>query len=171
MNFTQIITFTILPFTALEKTDQELLKAAAEVRNNAQAPYSEYHVGAAIETKDGIVFSGCNVERCSYSQSTHAEQNAIDSMVAQLGSTKIQKVAVVAAPAGQQICFETTGKEPAFEAFATPCGHCRQIIWENAHNDKTVKIMSLSSNGYVLVTSIGDLFPLGFGPAQLGIEY
>jgi cytidine deaminase len=171
MTFTQTIVFTILPFATLEKADQDLLKSASKVRSNAQAPYSEYYVGSAIETKEGAVFCGCNVERCSYSQATHAEQNAIDSMVAQLGSAKIQKVAVVAAPAGQQICFETTGKEPAFEAFATPCGHCRQIIWENAHNDKTVKIMSLSSNGYVLVTSIGDLFPLGFGPAQLGIEY
>lgn len=171
ISFTQTIIFSILPFTALEKSDQDLLREAASVRHNAQAPYSGYHVGSAVKTTEGTIHCGCNVERCSYSQTTHAEQNAIDSMVGQLGSKKLEKVAIAAAPASEVLSFEVTGSEPTLDDFPTPCGHCLQIIWENAGNNRDLKVMSIGPNGYVLVANIGSLLPLAFGPSRLGIEY
>lgn len=71
-------------FSELSTQEQELIQHAINVRSRAQAPYSHYACGAAIRTDRNTVHTGCNVERCSYTQTTHAEQNAIDTMVASL---------------------------------------------------------------------------------------
>lgn len=155
--------------------DYELIQHAFLVRNNAQAPYSNYHVGAAVRSQQGNISAGCNVERCSYTQSTHAEQNAIDNMIAQEGSTKIIAIALVAAPSTQRLEFldfsdaEIIIGEPLSVA---PCGHCRQIIWENSFNDPNVIIYLVNvNNKKIYVTTIGELLPCPFGPYDLGISY
>lgn len=157
-----------IPFIQLPQDEKNLLEEALKVRNNAQAPYSNYHVGVAILSNKGTVHVGCNVERCTYTQTTHAEQNAIDSMIAVLGPSKIEKVAVVGA--SQEIQISLTKPTNALISNAV-CGHCLQIIWENCCEDPKVKILNLESHGIVACSTIEDLLPFRFGPGNLSISY
>jgi cytidine deaminase len=88
-----------------------LIKLAVEARNMAYAPYSNFLVGAALQTSDGTVFTGCNVENTSYGLCICAERTAICKAVSE-GHQKFLAIAVAANP------------------FATPCGACRQFIVE-----------------------------------------
>lgn len=94
---------------------KKLQQAAVKVMKNAHAPYSHFHVGAAILLTNGKVFSGCNVENASYGMTNCAERTAIFSAVAQLGP-KIEIQAVVVANDHGVPC--------------SPCGACRQVIFE-----------------------------------------
>lgn len=166
--------YNFVLLSSLSQQEQDLLQQAANVRNNAQAPYSEFYVGVAVCDQYGVVHTGCNVERCSYSQTTHAEQNAIDGMIAMNGASKITCVALVAAPKDVKVTFKEKKHAKAPESLdmvPLPCGHCLQCIWENCLNDESVKVLSYVCDGIVLVTTIGDLFPARFGPTQLGIHY
>lgn len=161
-------------FSELTQKEQGLILAASLAREKAQAPYSHYKVGVAVLGSKGFAHLGCNVERCSWTQTTHAEQNAVDSMVAEHGSIKIQCVALVGAPASVSIEFpikESAEKIQTIEEVPVPCGHCLQIIWENCYNDPTVPLIALARNGEVVRTTIGDAFPMRFGPNDLGVDY
>ncbi len=155
---------------AFEKQQQELLKRAIKSRCNAQAPYSKYLVGAAVLSERGGIYSGCNVERCSYTQTTHAEQNAVDTMIAQEGSVKIIAMAIAAGPADAELAFPET-VNVSQEIKAGVCGHCLQIIWENCFDDPNIPIVVLSAHGSLASVTIGDLLPMPFGPSDLGINY
>jgi len=80
-------------------------------------------------SESGTIYTGCNVERSTYTQTTHAEQNATDNMVAAEGPAKIVAMAIVGAPERADIW-----NVERFACFA--CGHCLQIIWENCLADK-----------------------------------
>ena len=97
----------------MKNTKEELIKAATEVRERAYAPYSNFKVGAAVRTKEGKIYTGCNVESASYGLTVCAERVAIWKAVSE-GETEFIEVAVVA---------DTHELTP-------PCGVCRQIIWE-----------------------------------------
>lgn len=154
-------------FEELPSDEQELLKKAFAVRSNAQAPYSNYLVGVAIVSDQETVHVGCNVERCTWTQTTHAEQNAIDTMIASIGPSKLLKVAVVGAAKDAQFSL-TTSAAPINNLV---CGHCLQLIWENSCEDPNVKILNLESNGIVACTTIADLLPFRFGPENLNVYY
>jgi cytidine deaminase len=94
---------------------KKLLEAAVKVMKNAHAPYSNFHVGAAILLASGKIFSGCNVENASYGMTNCAERTAIFSAVAALGP-KIEIRAVAVANDHGVAC--------------SPCGACRQVIYE-----------------------------------------
>ncbi|HLW84722.1 MAG TPA: cytidine deaminase [Candidatus Sulfotelmatobacter sp.] len=96
-------------------TRKRLEQAARKVMKNAHAPYSNFHVGAAILLADGKIFAGCNVENASYGMTNCAERTAIFSAVAKLGP-KIKVRAVVVASDHEVAC--------------SPCGACRQVIYE-----------------------------------------
>ena len=91
----------------------ELVRRAREVMKNAYAPYSKFHVGAAIEADDGTMHVGCNVENASYGLTICAERMAVGAAVA-AGKRSLKRVAVA------------TAVEPP----ATPCGACRQLLAE-----------------------------------------
>lgn len=91
-----------------------LLERAENAYANAYAPYSNFRVGAAVLTKDGHVFTGCNVENISFGLTSCAERNAIFSAISQRGKIEIEAIAVV------------TEKDVG----ASPCGACRQVIAE-----------------------------------------
>ncbi len=171
--FSHTINATLHDFATLTTQEQELLKQAVAVRRNAQAPYSHFAVGAAVLCDNGSVHVGCNVERCSWTQTTHAEQNAVDAMVAQCGSRKITTIAVAGAAVGKELTIATN---PVIESITAAnqatlaCGHCRQIIWENCYGDPAVKFLALTPFGDVLCTTMGDLLPMPFGPEHLGID-
>ncbi|MFB6254021.1 MAG: cytidine deaminase [Halobacteriaceae archaeon] len=92
---------------------EELVKAAREAREFAYIPYSEYAVGAAIESQDGSIYTGCNIEIANYSNTLHAEEVAIASALMD-GVTNFSRLAVSSA--------EQDG--------ITPCGMCRQTLHE-----------------------------------------
>ena len=97
----------------MKHTEQELIDAAADVRERAFAPYSNFKVGAAVETENGDIYTGCNVESASYGLTVCAERVAIWKGISR-GVTKFGRIAVV---------VDT-------EELTPPCGVCRQIIWE-----------------------------------------
>lgn len=154
--------------------EHQLIAAAIRARLLSQAPYSQYYVGAAV-LSNGRIFSGCNVERASYSQTTHGEQCAVDTMIAAQGPSKIEALAVVGGPASAAFTLKKIPSVPYKPSFvidvAKPCGHCRQIIWENCFGDSSVPIIMPTSVGYIAKAAISDLFPFCFGPLNLGIDY
>jgi len=93
--------------------NKELIKAAADARENAYAPYSKFKVGAAVEAESGQIYIGCNVESASYGLTVCAERVAIWKGISR-GEKRFNRIAVVA---------DTEDLTP-------PCGVCRQIIWE-----------------------------------------
>ncbi|MDQ3711098.1 MAG: cytidine deaminase [Acidobacteriota bacterium] len=92
---------------------KNLIESAKQVRQRASVPYSNFKVGAAVRTKSGKIFTGCNVESASYGLTVCAERVAIWKAVSE-GETAFEQIAVVA---------DT-------EELTPPCGACRQIIWE-----------------------------------------
>lgn len=128
--------------------DAELLRRAREVRLRAYAPYSHFRVGAVIVTEDGHVFEGVNVENASYRMTTCAEQSALVTMVTAGVRSPVVTVAVVG-----------DGEDPC-----TPCGACRQTIFEFGPE---ATVLSSGDGGRPLVTTIRELLPHGFGPTRL----
>lgn len=125
----------------------ELLRHANSALSAAYAPYSGYKVGAAVETDNGIICTGCNVENAAYTPTIHAEQAAISEAVT-LGHTTFVQLAVV-----------TSEGEPV-----APCGLCRQVIREFADDDILIHIGTPTSYES---TTLGTLLPVSFGPRNV----
>ncbi len=124
-------------------TKQNLHDAAREVMKNAHAPYSNYHVGAAVLADDGQTYVGANVENASYPEGWCAETSAIAAMVAN-GAKHIKEVCVV------------TKSDPP----GTPCGGCRQRLSEFADAGTSVHIANL--DGIVRTWRMDELLPGAF---------
>ena len=117
-----------------------LMEKARAVRENAHAPYSNFKVGAAVETANGTVYVGCNVENVAYPEGTCAEAGAIAAMVA-AGEREVVAVAVIA-----------DSPDPV-----PPCGGCRQKLAEFAKSNVPVTLGT--TDGTVLETTVGELLP------------
>ena len=126
----------------------DLIKKAIEVRKNAYAPYSNFLVGAAIKTKNGSVFFGCNVENAAYPEGTCAEAGAIAAMIAS-GQREIIEVVVAA-----------DSQTPV-----TPCGGCRQKLAEFSNSNVIVIFSNL--NGEVGRMTVEQLLPGAFEKEQI----
>ena len=124
-----------------------LVEQAKAGRDRAYAPYSRFQVGAALESVDGRVFVGCNVENASYPAGSCAERVALGHAVAE-GARSFRRIVVA-----------TTGASPA-----SPCGICRQAL---AEFGTELKVMSVAAGGEVSAWRLGDLLPAHFGPGQL----
>lgn len=123
-----------------------LIESATEVARKAYSPYSKVCVGAALRTKAGAVYTGCNVENASYGLTICAERSAIFSGVAAEGASfRIRELAVIA-----------LGLE------FPPCGACRQVIKEFASPD--TKVWFLRKGEWTSLT-VGELLPAGFSLA------
>ena len=135
-------------------TDEELLALARAAAAKAYAPYSKFHVGCAIESVDGEVVTGANMENACYRLGVCAEQSALTTAQHQFGLDKVARIAVVG------------GKDATV---CTPCGGCRQAILEAAQlSGRDVEIMCGSGDGSATERHrIGELIPFGFGPANL----
>ena len=123
---------------------QQLIQSATEAMNSAYAPYSQFRVGAAVLTSTGEIFAGCNVENASYGLSMCAERNAIANAIIGSGEVTIIVEAIAITNSKNIAC--------------SPCGACRQVIWEFGQN---ALIIFQGSQGWQTLT-IKDLLPEGF---------
>jgi cytidine deaminase len=135
--------------TLTQKKIEALIAAAIAAQKNAYAPYSQHPVGAALITARGKIFSGCNCEFANFDVNC-AENSAIVAMIA-AGEREIAAIAVV-------------GPNP--KALCTPCGRCRQRLYE--FSTPETRVYSAFNTGQIgAAHSIDDLLPLAFGPKNL----
>ena len=128
-------------------TDQELIERAREMTLRSYAPYSKYRVGCALLGSDGKVYTGCNIESASYGATLCAERAAIANGVS-AGCRSFQKAAVIS----------------DHPAVCTPCGICRQLLYE--FSDHLV-VLCCTSDGQVDRYTIEEVLPHGFGAASM----
>ena len=119
-----------------------LTQAAVAARAHAHAPYSNFHVGAALETDDGRIFTGCNVESASYGLTMCAERVAAFNAVSQ-GARIFKRIAVATGVA-----------KPA-----PPCGACRQVMWDLCGD---IEVILVNSSGNTETFRLSELFPRPF---------
>lgn len=129
---------------------KDLIKMAITAQKKAYVPYSHFPVGAALLTKKGKVYTGCNIECASYGGTNCAERTAIFKAVSE-GDREIQAIAVVGAP----------------DDYTFPCGICRQVIVEYG---KDIKLIIAKTEDDYQVFTIDQLLPNSFTPEDLDIE-
>ena len=130
--------------------DQNLLKAARDVLNNAYVRYSNFHVAAALKMKNGVIITGVNVENASYGLSNCAERTALFTARTQ-GYTKHDIIEVV-----------VTTKQ---EAIISPCGACRQVMHELILPDVPIHMVDVNDNVKTMLNK--ELLPAGFSEDDL----
>jgi len=135
-------------------TNTELISEAKKARERAYAPYSHHSVGAALVTKDGKIYHGCNIENAAYSPTNCAERTAFFKAIYD-GEREFERIAIVG---GLQGADENVP--------CAPCGLCRQVMMEFC-NPETFKIILANGNEEPLQYNLKDLLPLGFGPDNL----
>lgn len=126
----------------------DLLHLARAMMMHAYAPYSKFHVGAALRDEDGGIHGGCNVENAAFPQGLCAEAGAIAALVA----------------AGKRRVLECLVIGPGPEVI-TPCGGCRQKLREFAADE--VKIHLCGPDGLHRTVTLGMLLPMSFGPQHI----
>ncbi len=122
-----------------------LIQAARTARKHAYAPYSNFKVGAAVETKSGEIFSGCNMENASYGLTVCAERNALSAMIA-AGNKSVKSIAITS------------------ENGIPPCGACRQVIWEICGE---IPVYLVDEAGNITATTSTELLPGAFSKEML----
>jgi cytidine deaminase len=135
-------------------TEDQLVQLARTAAAKAYAPYSNFSVGCAVESVDGEVVTGANMENACYRLGICAEQGALTAAQHRFGLDKVVRMAVAGGD-GATVC--------------TPCGGCRQAILEAAQlSGRDIEILCASGDGSAVERhSIGELIPFGFGPANL----
>lgn len=132
-------------------TPEKLLELAHEACERAYAPYSHYAVGAALLTKDGRVYQGCNIENASFSATNCAERTAFFKAVYD-GCYDFAAIAVVGGPAGKPVQAQD---EPC-----GPCGVCRQVMQEFCGPDFEIHMQK--AGGGVFTVKLPELLPFSF---------
>ena len=135
-------------------TNRELIMEAKKAREKAYAPYSHHPVGAALVTKDGKIYHGCNIENAAYGPTNCAERTAFFRAVYE-GEREFLKIAIVGGMEGSDA-----------NAPCAPCGVCRQVMMEFC-NPEMFRIVLANGNDDPLEIPLKDLLPLGFGGANL----
>ena len=133
-----------------------LIRQAFEARKFAYTPYSHFQVGAALLAQNGKIYTGCNIENAGYTPTNCAERTALFKAVSE-GERKFRAIAIVGSLQGR-VNKLVTG----------PCGVCRQALYEFGGPGLTV-IMARTEEDYI-VSTLGELLPYGFGPANLEAE-
>jgi cytidine deaminase len=135
-------------------SDKELVSAAIAARKMAYTPYSGFQVGAALLTKGGKVYQGCNIENATYTPTNCAERTAFFKAVSE-GEYEFQRIAIVG------------GKGEALSGeICPPCGVCRQVMMEFCDPDSFEIILVKNDEAWETYT-LRQLMPFGFSPANL----
>ena len=124
---------------------ENLIAKAMEAREKAHAPYSRFAVGAALLSKSGCIYTGCNVENASYGLSICAERTAVFKAVSE-GERDFEAIAVVT------------------EKGVTPCGACRQVLMEFGED---IQVIVANGAGEYRVFTLQELLPEAFTPKHL----
>ncbi len=131
---------------------RSLIQAAIDNLPNAYAPYSHFHVSAALLCRDGSVYTGFNIENSSYTPTVCAERSAFFRAVNE-GKREFEAIVICG------------GQDGVITDYCPPCGVCRQVMREFCGADFTV-ILAKSADEYK-ETTLGELLPMSFGPENL----
>lgn len=124
-----------------------LIQKALEMMHFSYAPYSHFHVGAALFTKDGQIFTGCNIENAAFGPSNCAERTALFKAVSE-GKKEFSAIAITGGPNG------------TVKTYCPPCGVCRQVLAEFC--DKDFKIIMAVSAADFKIRTLGEILPESF---------
>lgn len=131
-----------------DETIRMLIRRAMDMLPTAYAPYSHFHVGAALLTKRGKVYGGCNIENKSYPATVCAERTAVFKAVSE-GEREFQAICVVG------------GQDGIVEDYCPPCGICRQVLSEFCEPDAFLIILARAEEDYKVYT-LREMFPHQF---------
>ena len=131
---------------------EDLVKKAEDMLAFSYAPYSHFHVGAALLAKDGSVWTGCNIENAAYGPSNCAERTAVFKAVSE-GCREFEAIAIVGGA-------EDGEGKAVIDDFCPPCGVCRQVLSEFCSKD--FKIILANSRGEQKIFTLGQLLPESF---------
>lgn len=133
--------------------EKDLISVALEARTMSYSPYSKYKVGAALLTKSGKVYKGCNIENAAFSPTNCAERTAFFKAVSD-GEREFAAIAIVG------------GYDEIPVDYAFPCGVCRQVMMEFCNPREFKVITAISENEYKSST-LEEILPYGFGKNNL----
>ena len=132
---------------------EKLIDTAIEQLKFSYTPYSNFKVGAALLTKSGKIYTGCNIENASYTPTNCAERTAFFKAVSE-GVREFRAICIVG------------GKDGKLTEYTAPCGVCRQVMMEFC-NPKTFQIILAVDKERYEIYTLEELMPLGFGPLNL----
>ena len=132
---------------------KKLAQESIAAKEFAYTPYSHFRVGAALLTKDGGIYRGCNIENAAYTPTNCAERTAFFKAVSE-GVRDFQAICIVG------------GKDGKLTEYTAPCGVCRQVMMEFC-NPKTFQIILAVDKERYEIYTLEELMPLGFGPLNL----
>ena len=135
---------------------EKLIDTAIEQLKFSYTPYSNFKVGAALLTKSGKIYTGCNIENASYTPTNCAERTAFFKAVSE-GVRDFQAICIVG------------GKDGKLTEYTAPCGVCRQVMMEFCDYETFPIILGTSPKDYKIMT-LKEILPFGFGPKNLNIE-
>ena len=132
---------------------EKLIDTAIEQLKFSYTPYSNFQVGAALLTKSGKIYHGCNIENASYTPTNCAERTAFFKAVSE-GVREFRAICIVG------------GKDGKLTEYTAPCGVCRQVMMEFCDPKTFQIILAVDKERYEIYT-LEELMPLGFGPLNL----
>ena len=132
---------------------EKLIDTAIEQLKFSYTPYSNFKVGAALLTKSGKIYTGCNIENASYTPTNCAERTAFFKAVSE-GVRDFQAICIVG------------GKDGKLTEYTAPCGVCRQVMMEFC-NPKTFQIILAVDAKHYDIYTLKEMLPKGFGPSNL----
>ncbi len=139
--------------SALPVSREELIRAALSARENSYSPYSRFQVGAALLTKSGRIYGGCNIENAAYTPANCAERTAFFKAVSE-GERSFAAICIVG------------GKKGPVTDYTAPCGVCRQVMQEFCDPESFRVILAIDEEHW-REFRLKELFPMGFGPENL----
>ena len=137
-------------------TNENLVKEAYKAREFAYSPYSKFKVGAALLTKDGKVYRGCNIENAAYTPTNCGERTAFFKAISE-GKKEFEKIAIVGH-------FDNVKEED--RDYCAPCGVCRQVMVEFCLAKEFEVIIAKGEDDYKIYT-LEELLPLSFSNENL----
>lgn len=133
--------------------NEDLIQIAIDTLKYAYTPYSNFKVASALITKEGKVYTGCNIENAAYTPSNCAERTAFFKAVSS-GDKEFEKIVIVG------------GKNGILTDYCAPCGVCRQVMMEFC-DPKSFEIILAKSETEYKTFLLEELLPMGFGPDNL----
>lgn len=153
--------FQIFSYNELDTESKSLIAKASQAADSAYAPYSKFHVGAAILLEDGTIITGSNQENAAYPSGMCAERVALYACAASAGSKRIQKLVVIAKRSGNEQLLP-----------ATSCGPCRQVMLEFEQRQTAPYTVVMQGEGgkWIVASSAQSLLPFSFSKDALDVS-